>query len=288
MSAPRLLASYWTLAGLAMPRSSQQASPFDFEARVSAAAAAGYSGIGLMSDDVQAVSARIGLPAMREVIGAHGLEHLELEFLTDWFASGDRRLAADARATELLQAAQALGARHVKVGADRLGAHWPLSCLADGFAALCERARTHHVSIGLELLPWTQLDDVADGVELLRAAGWPSNGGLLLDVWHLDRVGQDWAAIAALPAAAICSVELSDAGPVSDSVWNDTITRRKYCGEGSIDLRGFIRAVSATGYQGPWGVEIISDEHRAQTLQRAATRSFETASAALADAGVLP
>lgn len=286
VSAPRLLAAYWTLAGQAMPRNPSQVSPFDFEARMRSAVDAGYRGVGLMADDVAAVAARIGLPAMRDVIRSEGLQELELEFLTDWFSSGERRALADARAAALLEAAQALGARHIKVGGDRLGAHWPLACLADGFAALCERARAHGVSIGLELLPWTQLDTVAQGLALLRAAGSPPNGGLLLDVWHLDRVGQDWAAIAALPADAICSVELSDAGPVSDSVWNDTILHRRCCGDGSIDLPGFIRAVHATGYQGPWGVEIISDAHRARTLDSAAHASYQSARAALAEAGV--
>lgn len=269
-----------------MPRSSGQASPFDFEARMRSAADAGYRGVGLMADDVAAVTARMGLPAMREVMRSEGLEDLELEFLTDWFATGERRAVADARAAALLEAAQALGARHLKVGGDRMGARWPLACLADGFAALCERARAHGVAIGLELLPWTQLDTVAQGMDLLRAAGSPSNGGLLLDVWHLDRVGQDWAAIAELPADAICAVELSDAGPRSDSVWNDTIGHRRCCGEGSIDLRGFIRAVDSAGYRGPWGVEIISDTHRARTLGSAASTSYESARAVLADAGV--
>jgi sugar phosphate isomerase/epimerase len=275
---PDFIASYWTLAGPVLPRSASQVSPFAFEDRARAAAAAGYRGIGLMHDDLRAVVHRLGFAAMRALLRDHGLVHLELEFLTDWFADGERKARSDALASELLQAAAALGARHVKVGGDRFGADWPPAQLADGFATLCERAAAHGTRIALELLPWTGLATPAQGRALLQAAGSPRNGGLLLDVWHLQRVGVPWREVAALPASAIAGVELDDAdAQLQGSLWEDTIHRRRLCGQGGFDLAGFLRAVQAAGYEGPWGIEIISDEHRARTLHDAAMAAIASA-----------
>ena len=40
-----LLASYWTIAGGAMPHTDKEYSPFDFKDRVEAAARAGFKGV---------------------------------------------------------------------------------------------------------------------------------------------------------------------------------------------------------------------------------------------------
>jgi sugar phosphate isomerase/epimerase len=39
-----------------------------------------------------------------------------LEFLTDWFLEGERKRLSDIRKQNLFQAAEVLGARHIKVG----------------------------------------------------------------------------------------------------------------------------------------------------------------------------
>nr|WP_279343631.1 sugar phosphate isomerase/epimerase [Variovorax terrae] len=264
------------MAGDVLPRSPSQISPHSFESRVRAAAQAGYTGLGLMNDDLAATTRRMGLSAMRRCLDDHGLRHLELEFLGDWFADSERRAASDRTRAELLAAAQALGARHIKIGGDRYGAHWPLAQLVDSFARLCEEAARHGTAIVLELLPWTQLATPAQALPLLEQAQ-ASNAGLLLDVWHLQRAGVPWSSLAALPPRWVRAAELSDAGPPEGDVWADTIHRRRLCGEGGFDLRGFIQALQATGFDGPWGIEIISDTHRTLPLSAAAQRAIDTA-----------
>ena len=59
----------------------------------------------------------------------------------------------------------------------------------------------------------------------------------------------------------------------------DTLERRRLCGSGALDVPAFVRAVQATGYTGPYGVEIISREHRQRPLDEAARLSFDTARA---------
>lgn len=99
----------------------------------------------------------------------------------------------------------------------------------------------------------------------------------MLDTWHVARMRTSLDEIAQLPRGAIAGAELDDgtAEPVGDP-FSDTLDRRRLCGEGEFDLRGFIAAVRAAGYDGPWGVEIISEEQRSRSLEEAANRSFLT------------
>jgi sugar phosphate isomerase/epimerase len=77
-------------------------------------------------------------------------------------------------------------------------------------------------------------------------------------------------------------VELDDADDqVIGTLLQDTIDRRRLCGEGDQDVTGFIRAVLATGFDGPWGVEILSNEYRKLDLQSQVSRSYETSAGAL-------
>ncbi len=77
-------------------------------------------------------------------------------------------------------------------------------------------------------------------------------------------------------------VELDDAGPPVGSLMEDTLLRRKLPGEGDFDIPAFLRAVASTGYQGLYGVEILSEEQRAMFPAEAAQRSFDATMAQFA------
>ena len=113
------------------------------------------------------------------------------------------------------------------------------------------------------------------GRAIVEGANQP-NGGLLLDIWHLARGGIDYNEITKIPQRFIGSIELDDADEeVVGSLWDDTIHRRRLPGEGALDPRTFLRAVQSAGYQGPWGVEILSETFRKLPLAEMAQKSFE-------------
>jgi sugar phosphate isomerase/epimerase len=60
-----------------------------------------------------------GMAGIRSLLGDNGLVHVELELLTDWWTDGPRRQRSDTVRRKLLSAAEALGARHIKVGPGR-------------------------------------------------------------------------------------------------------------------------------------------------------------------------
>ncbi len=290
MSEPELLAAYFTLAGDVYPYGPDHISPFSFKDRVEAAAKAGYAGIGFFTDDVYAVADKIGFKEMRNILKDNGIRHVELEFLIDWFLDGERRTASNNVRKLMLDAAEGLGARAIKigpgVGADinnpteaELTPDIPL--MQDQFALLCQDAAKVGTSIAMELMPFGNVRTVDVGLAIVEGADQP-NGGLDIDVWHVTRGGNDYSEIAKIPARYMVCVELNDAmHEVQETLWTDTAHHRQLCGEGEWDLPSFVENVRKTGFEGPWGVEIISKVHRKRPLEEAARLSFQTARAQL-------
>ena len=84
----------------------------------------------------------------------------------------------------------------------------------------------------------------------------------------------------------IIGVELNDAdSQVVGTLYEDTVHRRRYCGEGVFDLTGMIKALRTAGWAGPWGVEILSVEHRSLSVREALDRAAASARSALQRAG---
>ena len=270
-----LLASYWTIAGGAQPHTERDWSPLDFKDRVAAAARAGFRGIGIWHTDLAHTLETRELPEMKRILDDHGIRHVELEFLTDWFLEGERKRQSDATRQLLMTAAEALGARHIKVG-DFFKEKCPMPRLVEGFAGLCREAAEHGTRILFELMPFANIDTLEGAIELVRSAG-AANGGIILDTWHVVKLGIPYEAVARMPGEFLLGVELNDGTFQAPwSLQEDTINHRRLCGEGEFDVKGFIAAVEQAGYRGPYGIEVLNAEMRAWPLEKLATRAYET------------
>jgi sugar phosphate isomerase/epimerase len=271
-----LLASAWTTAGNAKPMTKNEESPHELRSRIEAAAGAGYRGFGVVHADLAVARRQMGLRALRAILEDNGIVHVEVEMLGDWFATGERRRRSNAIRRELLEAAQVLGARHIKVGGEIDGYQWPFEKMASDFHDLCRDAADVGSRIAFEFMPFGTIADLASAMRLVDAAGHAA-GGLILDLWHVARSNVDFADVAALRGRYLFAVELDDADSrVVGTMLEDTLDRRRLCGEGALDVPAFIRAIRATGFDGPWGVEILSDEHRKRTLYDQVTKSYAT------------
>lgn len=280
MGAPQLIATCWTTAGDVRPDRPDNLGRFPLEERIEAAARAGYAGTGFWLGDLFAWQDRgLDYAVLLRRLNDAGQQIVELEFLSDWFASGERRTRSDAARAEFFRAADALRARHIKVmppflPGDPTGDH-----LAGEFAALCAQAAEHGLMVGLEMLPFSALPNLGAALDMVKAADTP-NGGLLIDIWHVVRSGGALADVAQVPARFIIAAELCDATmAMQDSVTEDTMRHRRLCGEGEFDVPGFIAALAKAGYDGPHGVEILSDTFRKLPLEQAVKRSFATSAA---------
>jgi sugar phosphate isomerase/epimerase len=274
-----LIGSYWTLAGAAYPHTDHEYSPFDFADRVEAAARAGFKGIGIWHADLAHILEKRSLQEMKRILEANGIEHLELEFLTDWFMEGERRKISDAVRRDLFAATDALGARHIKVG-DFYREPCPMPRMIESFAQLCAEAKTHGTKILFEFMPFTIIDSLDKVLEFLDGAG-ADNGGVILDLWHIVRLNIPYEELSRrLPLKYILGVELNDGDlAVPADLHDATVNHRKLCGEGGFDVTGFIHTLDAMGYDGPYGIEVLSTELRKLPLEELVSRAFRTTSA---------
>ena len=270
-----LLASYWTIAGAVHPHSEQEFSPFEFADRVVAASKAGFRGIGLKEVDLEHILERRSLKDIRHIFEDNGIVHVELEFLTDWFLDGERKKKSDKTKHMLLEAAEALGARHIKVG-DFDMTTTPMPRLIESFAALCNDAANYGTKILFELIVDAMIRTLPETLEMVTGAD-AKNGGIMLDLWHIVKLRIPYEEVARIPSRFLLGVELNDG--TLECPWGlheDTINHRKFCGEGEFDVKGFVNCLLKAGYDGPWGIEVLSQELRKKSLQEAATQAFDT------------
>jgi len=273
---PLIVATYFTHAGNVSLSAENVASPWPLQRRAEALGRAGFRGMGFVPDDLDRILADTSLTAVRALLADNGLGFIELEALTDWFATGERRQRSDLQRRRMLDYASQLGAVHIKAVGELGDSVWPLERMIEGFAELCDAAAEAGTAVTMELFPSSNVRDLETGRAIVEGAG-RRNGGLLLDIWHMTRGGVDYAKIAALPPGLITHVELDDADPAQiGTIMEDTIARRRLCGEGSFDITAFLRSIVATGYQGAYGVEILSDEQRARTPEEVAERTYST------------
>ncbi len=277
MHAPLLVASYYTLAGKVYPGGPDD-SPFTFRRRCEAASAAGYRGIGVSGYDLAASLARHGAREMRQILDDTGMEEFEVECLQDWFADGDARKASDAMRQAWLDAAADLRISHMKVVGDVMGTGVSFERMADEFATICEQTAPLDIRVSIEIFPAANINDITTGRQLMDLVGARNTpgSGLLIDIWHMSRGGVPFSEIAALPPCYIAHIELDDAAAEQiGTVYEDTQLRRLLPGEGAFDVQGFLRAVRDSGYDGPYGIEILSETFRGMEPEEAAKRSYD-------------
>ncbi|NIH87500.1 sugar phosphate isomerase/epimerase family protein [Amycolatopsis granulosa] len=272
------MATCWTTAGSAGPLIGNDHSEFGLLDRISAAAEAGFTGFGLLLEDLQIAEKSVGWSQVRDHLRASGIEHIEIEMLNDWFRTGAARQKSDEDRAYLLRAAHFFHPRHVKVGGSIDGEALDVAVVGDALGSVCDDFAEAGCAVAFEIMPHGNVNTIGKGVAIVDRAN-RANAGLMIDLWHISRSASTFEEIAALPGHYVVGVELDDgpAEPLGDDLLHETLHDRNLTGEGGMDVAGFVAAIRATGFSGPWGVEIISDEHRARALKDQAHESYRTA-----------
>jgi 4-hydroxyphenylpyruvate dioxygenase len=97
--------------------------------------------------------------------------------------------------------------------------------------------------------------------EIVRRADHP-NIGLILDSFHTLARKIDVASIRTIPGDRIFIVQLADAPLIDMDLLYWSRHFRNMPGEGDLPVADFMRAVAATGYNGPLSLEIFNDQFR--------------------------
>lgn len=269
-----LTVAYWTISGT-FPGIEPEYSRFGFQQRVEAASKAGFTGMGFWHADLEHVLEHNSLPEMKRVLDNNGIQNIEVEFLTDWFLDGERKKQSDARKKMLMEAAEVLEAKQIKVG-DFFQEQCSMPRLIDAFAALCAEAGEHGTRIAFEPMAVSMVHTLEDSLAMFRGAG-AKNGGIVLDLWHMINLGIPLEQVAAFPAEYLFGAEVNDGVfETSSDGQRKPNVHRKFCGDGEFDIQGFIDAVSKTGYNGPWGIEIFSQDLLDRPLEELTARAYKT------------
>jgi sugar phosphate isomerase/epimerase len=284
---PELIATCWVSAGDAAPMRADEVSPVPLPERIAAVARTGWAGIGLVYADLVKARETIGYDGLSRLIREAGIGIVEVEFLNDWWATGAERSASDRIRADLFEAAKALGAPHLKVGAGMADDDvLPLPHLASAFADLAAEAEDAGLKLALEATPFSHLKTIQEAIEVVSHSASPS-GGLMVDIWHTAKTGvphdELWKIV---PMDRVHAVEIDDGFHATPgTLFEDSTNNRAYCGEGEFDTPGFVRAALDAGWTGPWGVEIISAEHRGLPVLEGLKKARDTALACFPAAG---
>lgn len=212
---------------------------------VEAAAAAGFSGLGLSAGRADKQAAQ----AYRDA-GMRCHELLALSLACD--------AKTEARAEDLARAAAVVEAE------------WILTVFRSGLdrdtAALIKRCAAIFAAAGarmaVEFSPLGPVDSIAAGLEVVAAAGH-DRAGLVIDSWHFAFAGSDWEELERVPLERIAYVQFTDAAePGSDDLMEETMERRLMPGEGMLDLSRFSSILLDRGWQGLVSTEVLNRELR--------------------------
>lgn len=271
----QILGSYWTLAVGADPVNRQYC-PHDFRKRVETAARAGFRAMGFWHTDIAHVRRRYSFAQMKRILDANGIEHIEVEWLLDWFCTDARRKASNKTRRLLLDAAEALGARHIKIG-DLGNDCAGIPQMTEEFALLCRQAAERGTNVLFEMLPaaFSRAPSLDAMLAITRGSG-ARNGGIMLDNLHLQRTGTTPAdMLRKLTPRDLIGVEINDGYLALPLKFEDSvINKRLLPGDGEFDIAGFLHAAWTLGYKGPIGVEVINEYMRLWDLATAARETM--------------
>jgi sugar phosphate isomerase/epimerase len=270
-----LIGSFWTLAVGAEPLGDARCL-HDFRTRVEIAAKAGFTGMGFWHTDLVEIRKKYSFKDMKQILDANGIVNVEVEWLLDWYCTDARKAASDQTRALLLDAAEVLRARHIKI-ADLGNDCADVPQLTEAFAPLCRQAAERGTNILFEMLPaqFSRAPSLDQVLELTRGSG-ARNGGTMLDNLHLQRIGIDAAEIVRkLKVGDLIGVEINDGTLATPVHFQDSVVNKRLLpGDGEFDIAAFLRALWTVGYDGPIGVEVLNEYIRKWDLKTAATEAF--------------
>jgi len=234
----------------------------DLREKLAAIAAAGFDGVEIFENDFLAFD---GSPAeVGAMVRDHGLSILLFQPFRDFEGLPEpQRSRAFERAKRKFELMNELGTDLMlvcsSVSPAALGG---IDRAAADFRELGDIAQAHGVRVGYEALAWGRhVNDHRDAWEIVRRADHP-HVGLILDSFHTLARKIDVETIRAIPGDRIAFVQLADAPKIDMDLLYWSRHFRNMPGQGDLDVTGFMRAVAATGYDGPLSLEIFNDQFR--------------------------
>jgi len=156
---------------------------------------------------------------------------------------------------------------------------------AADLADMAERAHKRGMRVGYEALSWGRHVRLwGHAWRIVQQADHPALG-LIVDSFHTLALKDDPAGIAEIPGERIFFVQLADAPVLSMDILSWSRHYRSFPFEGDLPINAFVRAVLASGYQGPLSLEVFNDHFRAAPSRMIARDGLRSLVLAEAEAG---
>jgi len=173
----------------------------------------------------------------------------------------DRRNLLE-EAKKISAEASALGADTVMVlprnGVDHLPDEAIMDIMSRNIGDIADVGRDFGIRYMIELPAFTKYRTIRQAHETIRRLA-VDNVGVVVDFWHFYASGATPDEVAAMDRKHIFGVHFCDGRvPAQGETWDETVLRSCMPGEGEVDLAAYAAAIKATGYDGPWSVELIS------------------------------
>jgi 2-keto-myo-inositol isomerase len=261
----------------------------DLATDIRASKSAGYECLEIWAPKLLGYFTNGSLADLRRVLRRAGLPVASLnsvERVTFQDPSGHERMLQDF--TRFCRVASALGGATVIAvpspkpkGMTRAGMEAETVRVLRQLGAIAAR---HKVRVALEFLGFADCS-----VNTLEAC-WRvvkkvnrTNVGLVLDTFHFYAGNSSLRSIAALDSRKVFMVHLNDVMPGPRVRLHDA--RRLYPGDGVLPLTPILQALRATGYAGPFSVEIFQPRYWRQDPRQVAATAYKKARAVLEGAG---
>ena len=250
--------------------------PLDTKLR--AAAAAGFGWVSLYGHEYRAaVEAGVDCAALLRELGLRVAE-------VDGVAV---TMGSDETFAEALDIARAVEARSITIV--ETSAYDPadttqVTAAIEAFRRHCDLADRHGVLVHIEPFAWSDLCRTKDCAVIINEAG-RSNGGLLLDLWHLVRGPDEGNIDPALHPSSVFEVQLADTvGEPWDNVRDECMGRRLLPGQGHADLSNHVAELATVGALPLVGVELFGRGANTDRPGDAAAACWTALQEVLADA----
>ncbi|GMA45984.1 sugar phosphate isomerase/epimerase family protein [Tetragenococcus muriaticus] len=244
-----------------------------FEERISAAANAGYEGVGLTAEAyADALATGLTDEDFLQLLEKYQIKVTEVECIQAW-AAEERSYEEKFKEQICFHMCHLFGVEHVNVALMEVD---PLTVIAEKLAQLCARAQD--LIIAVEPMPYSGIPDFATAKELIQQSQ-ASNVGILLDAWHWFRASQTFSELTAEDARYIVAIQLNDAyqRPYASAILRDEAMHDRLApGDGAIDLATFITMVRKADVQPALiGIEVVNDELLNEGIETTANYTYE-------------
>ena len=188
----------------------------------------------------------------------NALKHVEVQ--------GEKHQTMLAECERLCAAAETIGCPVIQLVPFESLAHLPgkesFALTARNVKDMAQTGAQYGIRFQLEVIAWAPIKSLRQGLELIDRVEM-DNVQMVIDFWHL------WAGeettpddVAKLDKHQIYGVHFGDGKRIpKDGPWHEFDLRVYLAGEGDIPVREWVDAVKATGFNGTWSSELLSNRH---------------------------